>query len=62
MIDLFGETGLDAPNRSLGIITDSMEIKVIATNVENNEQRDKLQKMGIKYIQGSFIAEPKIIG
>ncbi|WNY98493.1 EAL domain-containing protein [Sulfurospirillum sp. 'SP'] len=62
MIDLFGENGLDAPNRSLGIITDSMEIKVIATNVENNEQRDKLQKMGIKYIQGSFIAEPKIIG
>lgn len=62
MIDLFGENGFDAPNRSLGIITDSMEIKVIATNVENNAQKEKLEKMGIKYIQGSLIAEPKMIG
>jgi len=62
MIDLFGDSGLDGPNRSLGIITDSMEIKMIATNVETSEQKEKLEKMGIKYIQGSFIAEPKIIG
>ncbi|WP_263834128.1 bifunctional diguanylate cyclase/phosphodiesterase [Sulfurospirillum oryzae] len=62
MLDLFGENLLDAPNRSLGIITDSMEIKVIVTNVENNEQKEKLTKMGIKYIQGSLIAEPKLIG
>ena len=62
MIDLFGENGLDAPNRSLGIITDSMEIKVIATNVESSEQKERLEKMGIHYVQGSFIAEPKIIG
>ena len=62
MIDLFGEYGLDAPNRSLGIITDSMEIKVIVTNVENNEQKEKLAKMGILYIQGSFIAQPQLVG
>ena len=62
ILDLFGENELDAPSRSLGIITDSMEIKVIATTVENSEQREKLQKIGIAYIQGSFIAEPKIIG
>lgn len=62
MIDLFGENGLDAPNRSLGIITDSMDIKVIITNVENNEQKEKLAKMGMHFVQGSFIAEPKLVG
>lgn len=62
MIDLFGENGLDTPRRSLGIITDSMEIDVIVTNVESNAQKEKLEKMGIKYIQGSFVAEPKMLG
>ena len=62
MIDLFGANGLDTPLRSLSIITDSMEIEVIVTNVESNEQKEKLEKMGIKYIQGSFVAEPKMVG
>lgn len=62
MIDLLGENASDSVNRSLSIITDSMEIKVIATNVENDDQKNKLEKMGVKYIQGSFIAEPKLIG
>lgn len=62
MIDLLGENGIDSANRSLGIITDSMDIKVIATNVESADQKEKLAQMGVKYIQGSFIAEPKLIG
>lgn len=62
LVDLFGEDGLDVPHRSLGIITDSMDIKVIASNVESVEQKDKLHKMGIKYIQGSLVAQPKMTG
>ncbi len=62
MIDLFGESGLETPHRSLGIIADSMDIKIIATNVETLEQKEKLEKIGIHYIQGSLIAEPKMIG
>ncbi|MDD3325120.1 MAG: LapD/MoxY N-terminal periplasmic domain-containing protein [Sulfurospirillaceae bacterium] len=63
LLDLFGgENDLDSPRRSLSIITDSMDIKVIASNVEDATQKEKLQKMGIKYIQGSFVGQPKIIG
>jgi diguanylate cyclase (GGDEF)-like protein len=62
IIDLLGEHGSDSANRSLNIITDSMEIKVIANNVETKEQKEKLEKIGIQYIQGSFVSEPKLIG
>jgi len=62
LLDLFSENGSDSVKRSLTIITDSMDIKVIATNVETVEQKEKLAQMGIAYIQGSFIAEPQLIG
>ncbi len=61
LLDLIAEDSFNAPSRSLGIITDSMEIKVIASHVENMEQKEKLQELGIKYIQGSLVEEPKLL-
>lgn len=61
LLDLFDEDKLSEPIKSLGIVTDSMDIKIIATNVEDKEQKEKLKKIGIRYIQGSFIEEPKLL-
>lgn len=62
LLDLLGDNALEMPTRSLGIITDSMDIKIIAANVEDEQQRDQLKNLGINYIQGSLVAKPEIIG
>lgn len=63
LLDLLGDEHiLDMPTRSLSILTDSMDINIIAVSVEEKYQRDQLEKLGIKYVQGSFIAPPKMIG
>ncbi len=60
-IDLFEEDNLNELNKSLNIITESMDIEIIASNVETVEQKEKIQQIGIKYIQGSFAEEPKML-
>jgi EAL domain-containing protein (putative c-di-GMP-specific phosphodiesterase class I) len=62
LLDLLGDNALEMPTRSLGIITDSMDIKIIAANVEDEEQKEQLKNLGINYIQGSLVARPEIIG
>lgn len=47
---------------SLSIITDSLGIKLIATEVENREDLNKLKNMGVSYVQGSAIDTPDILG
>ncbi len=62
LLDIANEEDFNTACKSLGVITDSMDIKVIAYNVESLEQKMRLKKLNIKYIQGSLIEEPKILG
>ncbi len=47
---------------SLSILTKSVGIKMVATAVESLDDIEKLEKMGVDYVQGSAICEPKILG
>lgn len=62
LIDLLCEHGLETPSRSFGILTSSMDIKVIASNVEDAKQNEILKELGVHYLQGSFISAPKLLG
>ena len=62
LLDLIDENNISSPSKSLRIIADSIDIKIIASHVENSEQKEKLQNIGIKYMQGNFIEEPKFLG
>jgi len=47
-------------NHALQILIESLDIKIIATNLENKEVKASLEEIGIKYFQGSLLAEPKL--
>jgi len=62
LIDLqYSEDG-GMSNEALFILAKSLNIDIIATAVENEDEKEKLKKMGILYFQGSLVAEPKILG
>ncbi len=48
-------------NPALQIITESIDAKIIATNIENSEMKGFLQKAGIKYFQGSYLGEVRLV-
>ena len=48
-------------NNALQILIESLDIKIIATNIENEEVKETLASTGIKYFQGSFLAQPKLV-
>ncbi len=60
ILDLLDNKEGESSKQSLSVITQSMDIKVIAFGVKNQEEKDKLLQMGIKYVQGNFIEEPYI--
>ncbi|MDF1881529.1 EAL domain-containing protein [Sulfurimonas sp. MAG313] len=48
-------------NNALQILIESLDIKIIASNIETKEHLDGLKKAGIKYFQGSYLAKPKLV-
>ena len=48
-------------NPALHIITESIDAKIIATNIENSEIKEFLQSAGIEYFQGSFLGEMRLV-
>jgi EAL domain-containing protein (putative c-di-GMP-specific phosphodiesterase class I) len=48
-------------NPALQILTDSIDAKIIATNIENRETKEFLQSAGINYFQGSFLGEMDLV-
>jgi len=56
---LTGEQG--QKNNALQILIESLDIKIIATNIEDKEIKQKLESLGIKYFQGSHLAKPKLV-
>ena len=48
-------------NPALQILIESLDIKIIATNLEDKKIKESLQHAGIKYFQGSLLAEPKLV-
>lgn len=54
--------GDTAASDSLLIVTDSLGIKLIATEVEDKGDINKLKNMGVNYVQGSAIDMPEILG
>ncbi len=62
LLDLIDENNISLPGKSLRIIADSIDVKIIASHVENSKQKEKLQNIGIKYIQGNFVGNPKNLG
>ena len=51
----------DQKNNALQILIESLDIKIIATNIESKEIKESLQSSGIGYFQGSYLAAPKIV-
>lgn len=47
-------------NPALQDLIESLDIKIIASNIENQETKIFLEKMGIKYFQGSLLSKPKL--
>lgn len=61
ILDLLeGESG-DMTKQSLKLITESMDIKIIASGIENEDEKRRLEDLGIKYLQGSLIQKPKLL-
>ena len=48
-------------NNALQILIESLDIKIIATNLEDKKTRESLEKVGIKYFQGSLLTKPKLV-
>ncbi len=48
-------------NPALLILIESLDIKIIATNLEDQTIKEALQAIGIKYFQGSLLGKPKLI-
>ncbi|PHR56208.1 MAG: hypothetical protein COA44_08950 [Arcobacter sp.] len=56
---LQGEQG--QKNNALQILIESLDIKIIATNIETKQMKETLLSNGIKYFQGSYLAKPKLV-
>ena len=48
-------------NNALQIMIHSLDIKIIATAVEEKSIKEALQEVGIKYFQGSLLAKPQMV-
>jgi EAL domain-containing protein (putative c-di-GMP-specific phosphodiesterase class I) len=48
-------------NPALQILIESLDITIIATNLEDQTIKEALQATGIKYFQGSLLGKPKLI-
>lgn len=48
-------------NHALQILIESLDINIIATNIEDEKMKKSLEEIGIKYFQGSLLAKPKLI-
>ena len=48
-------------NSALKILIESLDIKIIASNIEDKEIKEALETAGIKYFQGSLLAKPALI-
>ncbi len=61
MLDLLeGESG-NMVKQSFKTITESMDIDIVATGVESQDEKDRLKRLGIVYFQGSLVQEPRLI-
>ncbi len=47
-------------NPALQDLIEILDIKIIASNIESQETKIFLEKMGIKYFQGSLLSKPKL--
>lgn len=61
ILDLYEDTSSESSKQSLSIITKSLEIDLIASGVESEEQKQKLLANGIEFMQGKAIEEPWIV-
>ena len=48
-------------NSSLQALIESLDIAIIATNLEDEKTQVSLQNIGIKYFQGSLLAKPQLV-
>lgn len=48
-------------NNALQILIESLDIKIIAANLESKEIKESLENIGIKYFQGSLLSKPKLV-
>ncbi len=48
-------------NPALQNLIESLDIKIIASNVEDKKTQTTLAQMGIKYFQGSLLSDPKLV-
>lgn len=48
-------------NSALKILIESLDIKIIASNIEDKQIKEALETAGIKYFQGSLLAKPALI-
>lgn len=48
-------------NPALQNLIESLDIKIIASNLEDKKIKSSLEEMGIKYFQGSLLSEPKLV-
>ncbi len=62
LLDLIDENDMNLPSKSLSIIADSIDVKIIASHVEDEQEEEKLKNIGIKYIQGTYVNEPEFLG
>ena len=60
IFDLFKKG--DGVDNALLVIANSLNITIIATSVEHENEIQTLKEYGIKKIQGSIISKPKLIG
>ncbi|MFC2074060.1 LapD/MoxY N-terminal periplasmic domain-containing protein [Campylobacterota bacterium] len=48
-------------NPALQNLIESLDIKIIASNLEDEKIKTSLEEMGIKYFQGSLLSSPKLV-
>ena len=58
-IDMHNQ-GQNSSYESFNILAKSLDIKIIATAVENKEESDSLKEISIHLMQGKFIEEPSL--
>lgn len=61
LLDLLDDKNATSSKQSLDIITQSMDIQIIAFGVESEQEVGKLTNMGITHMQGSYIEEPHLL-
>ncbi|MBZ7986619.1 bifunctional diguanylate cyclase/phosphodiesterase [Campylobacter canadensis] len=59
LLDLLEDNNTSGAKNAMQTIINSKGVKIIAIGIENSEQKEKLQKIGIEYMQGRYISEIK---